>query len=90
MYTFMFTHTHTYIYIYIYMCVCAQWYNGLSVRKCPGIPTFNPGQVIPKIQKMVLDASLLYTQHNKVPIKGKWGNPEKAVASFTTSRCSSY
>ena len=30
-----------------------------------------PGQVIPKIQKMVLDASLLNTQHYKVQIKGK-------------------
>ena len=31
-----------------------------------------PGQVIPKTQKMVLDASLLKTQHYKVWIKGKW------------------
>ena len=30
-----------------------------------------PGRVIPKIQKMVLDASLLSTQHYKVRIKGK-------------------
>ena len=30
-----------------------------------------PGQVIPKTQKMVLDASLLNTQHYKVWIKGK-------------------
>ena len=30
-----------------------------------------PGQVIPKTQKMVLDASLLNTQHYKVRIKGK-------------------
>ena len=30
-----------------------------------------PGQVIPKIQKMVLDANLLNTQHYKVRIKGK-------------------
>ena len=29
------------------------------------------GQVIPKTQKMVLDASLLSTQHYKVRIKGK-------------------
>ena len=32
-----------------------------------------PGQVIPKTQKMVLDASLLSTQHYKVRIKGKVG-----------------
>ena len=30
-----------------------------------------PGRVIPKTQKMVLDASLLNTQHYKVWIKGK-------------------
>ena len=30
-----------------------------------------PGQVIPKIQKMVLDAALHNTQHYKVQIKGK-------------------
>ena len=29
------------------------------------------GQVIPKTQKMVLDAALLNTQHSKVSIKGK-------------------
>ena len=30
-----------------------------------------PGQVIPKIQKMALDASLFNTQHYKVRINGK-------------------
>ena len=30
-----------------------------------------PDQVIPKTQKMVLDAALLNTQHYKVPFKGK-------------------
>ena len=30
-----------------------------------------PGWVIPKTQKMVLDAALLNTQHYKVHIKGK-------------------
>ena len=30
-----------------------------------------PARVLPKIQKMVLDASLLNTQHYKVRIKGK-------------------
>ena len=32
------------------------------------------GQVIPKTQKMVLDAALLSTQHYKEQIKGKWSN----------------
>ena len=30
-----------------------------------------PGRVIPKTQKMVLDAALFNTQHYKVRIKGK-------------------
>ena len=30
-----------------------------------------PGRVIPKTQKMVLDSSLLNTQHYKIRIKGK-------------------
>ena len=30
-----------------------------------------PRRVLPKTQKMVLDATLLYTQHYKVSIKGK-------------------
>ena len=30
-----------------------------------------PGWVIPKIQKMLLDATLLNTQHYEVRIKGK-------------------
>ena len=33
-----------------------------------------PGQVIPKTQKMLLDASLLNSQHYKVQIKGRWSN----------------
>ena len=32
-----------------------------------------PGQVIPKTQNMVLDATLLNTQHYKVRIKSKVG-----------------
>ena len=37
----------------------------------PGDRSSIPGQVIPKTQKMVLDANLLNTQHSKVTIKGK-------------------
>ena len=36
-----------------------------------------PGQVIPKTPKMVLDASLFSTLHNKVRIKGKMGQSLK-------------
>ena len=47
---------------------------GLAVRvfaNGPGDLSSIPGRVIPKTQKMVLDASLLNTQHCKVRIKGK-------------------
>ena len=47
---------------------------GLAVRvfaSGPGDLGSIPGRVIPKTQKMVLDASLLNTQHYKVQIKGK-------------------
>ena len=37
----------------------------------PGDRGSIPGQVIPKTQKMVLDAVLLNTHHCKVRIKGK-------------------
>ena len=55
-----------------------RWANvpdtGLTVRvfaNGPGDLGSIPGRVIPKTQKMVLDASLLNTQHYKVRIKGK-------------------
>ena len=37
----------------------------------PGDRGSIPGRVIPKTQKMVLDATLLNTHHHKVRIKGK-------------------
>ena len=37
----------------------------------PGDLGSNPGRVIPKTQKMVLDTTLLNTKHYKVRIKGK-------------------
>ena len=47
---------------------------GIMVRVLingPGDLGSIPGRVIPKTQKMVLDASLLNTQHYKVRIRGK-------------------
>ena len=47
---------------------------GLAVRvfaNGPGDLGSIPGRVIPKTQKMLLDASLLNTQHYKVRIKAK-------------------
>ena len=49
-----------------------------------------PGRVIPKTQKMVLDASLLSTQHYKVRIEGKVEQSRKGVAPSPTHWCSSY
>ena len=57
---------------------------------CWGDRGLIPGRVIPKTQKMVLDAALLNTQHYKVRIEGKWRNPGNGVAPSTTLRWSSY
>ena len=62
---------------------------GLMSRVFPNSPE-DPGLVIPKIQKMLLDATLLNTQHYKVRIKVKWSNPGKGVVPSPTSWCSSY
>ena len=64
------------------VCVCPWIYKyiyirpdiGVAVRvfaNGPGDLGSISGRVIPKTQKMVLDASLLNTQHYKVRIKGK-------------------
>ena len=58
--------------------------------KGPGDWGSIPGQVIPKTQKIVLDSSLLNTQHYKVGIKGKWSNPGKGIALSPIPRCCSY
>ena len=56
------------------MWLCRNSTLGLAVRvfanRSGDLGSF-PGRVIPKTQKMVLDASLLNTQHYKVWIKGK-------------------
>ena len=49
-----------------------------------------PGRDITKTKKMVLDATLLNTQHYKVRNKGKWSNLGKSVAPSPTTSCSSY
>ena len=56
----------------------------------PGDLGLIPGRVIPKTQKMVLDTSLLNTQHYKVRIKGKVEPSREGVAPSPTSWCSSY
>ena len=47
-----------------------------------------PGQVIPKTQKMVLDATLLSTQHYKVMIKMEQSREWSSAP--TTVLCSCY
>ena len=42
-----------------------------------------PGRIIPKIQKIVLDASLLNTQYYKVRIKGKVGQSRERSSAFS-------
>ena len=78
----------------IYICIYYVLPDiGLGVRvfaQWPGRPGFNPGRVIPKTQKMVLDASLLNTQHYKVRIKGKVEQSREGVAPSPTPWCSSY
>ena len=64
------------MYAYTYACEYMVYLPdiGLAVRvfaNGPGDLGSIPGRVIPKTQKMVLDASLLNTQHYKVRIKGK-------------------
>ena len=53
------------------MLEVSYWPSGLSFCKFPGRPGFNPRSSHTKDSKMVLDASLLNTQHYKVRIMGK-------------------
>ena len=67
--------------------------NCINISKLPNSPGDQgsiPARLIPKTQKMVLDATLLNTQHHKVWLKGKWSNPGIGVAPFPTPQCSNY
>ena len=57
---------------------------------CLGDKGSIPDWVIPKTQKLVLDAFLLNTQYYKVRIKDKWSNSRKVVTPSPTPRCSIY
>ena len=64
----------TSIYFLLMALFCAAIYIGMMVRvfaNGPGDLGSIPGRIIPKTQKMVLDAALLNTQHYKVWIKAK-------------------
>ena len=62
----------------------------LVFTKSPGNRGSIPGLVISKTKKIVLDASLLSTQHLRYGSRIKWSNPGKRVAPFPTPRWSSY
>ena len=79
-----------YIYIYIYKGIYISKTSVRVFANGPGDLGSIPGRVIPKTQKMVLDASLLNTQHYKVWIKGKVGPSREGVAPSPTLWCSSY
>ena len=49
-----------------------------------------PGRVIPKTQKMILDAILLNTQDYKVKIKGKAEQFRESGRTLSTHWCSRY
>ena len=69
----MYIYVCVYIYIFIYTYVCI-WDIGPAVRvfaNGPGDLGSIPGRVIPKTLKMVVDTTLLNTQHYKVRFKGK-------------------
>ena len=58
---------------------------GMMVRvftNGPGDQGSIPGRVIPKTQKMVLDASLISIQHYKVKIKGKVGQSKERSSAL--------
>ena len=84
---------YTHLYIMNMIVLLIYYIYGLAVRvfaNGPGDLGSIPGRVIPKTQKMVLDASLLNTQHYKVWIKGKVEQSWEGVAPSPTPWCSSY
>ena len=71
----------------------SNWDIGPAVRvfaNGPGDLGSIPGRVIPKTLKMVLDTTLLNTQHYKVRFKGKVEQSWNGVAPSPTPWCSSY
>ena len=84
-YSIRIIHTHclqklTGYCVCVCVCVCLVFANSL------GDMGSIPGQVIPKTQKMLLDASLLNTRHYMVRIKSNLG---KGAAPTPTHWCSS-
>ena len=76
------------VYIFLYFYVLIVRYRVFA--NGPGDLGSIPGRVIPKTQKMVLDASLLNTQYYMVRIKGKVEQSREGVVPSPTHWCSSY
>ena len=57
-------------------------WNRTDYTNSPGDWGSIPGRVIPKTEKMVLDAALLNTQHYKVRIKGKVEQSREKSSAF--------
>ena len=85
----------------IYCSICSMAYQlfmGYLIQKFDSLVFVNvvgewgsiPGRVIPKILKMVLDTSLLKTQHHKIHIEGRVEQSRKGVVPSPTPWCSSY
>ena len=78
--------SHTYKNIYEYTRIKFEIESNVSIYNSPGDPGSIAARVIQKSKKMVLDASLLNTQHYKVRIKSKvelsW---ERSIALLYTS-----
>ena len=62
--------------------ITCQFFFGIVSANGPGDLGSIPGRVIPKTQKMVLDASLLNTQHYKVRIKGKVEQSRERISAL--------
>ncbi len=62
-----------------YLTLSIIWYGSRVSRAVQGNQGSIPGRIILKTQKMVLDASLLNTQHYKVHIMGKRSKPGKGA-----------
>ena len=84
MYISICTHICVYAYVFIkrYMYVPAISLMSRVFANGPGDRGSIPGRVIPKTQKMVLDAALLSTQYYMVRIKGKEEQYNEWSSSF--------
>ena len=75
---------------YIYILNTGHWPRVRVFANGPGDLVQSQVESYQRLKKMVLDASLLNTQHYKVRIKGKVEQSREGVAPSPTHWCSSY